>query len=122
MGREQQAAAIRAEMQRMEARGRGRRYPQALRAKAIRYWMARRAEGIPLQRIGDELGLPWQTLHRWAKTSPEEPTATAGFEAIQIIETVPSTPHSAIVVHGPCGLRIDGLDLDTLSQLLRRLA
>lgn len=125
MRTEHQAAAIRAEMAQVEGRrGRGKAYSEALRRRAASYFCARRAQGVAIRTIGIELGLPGQTLQRWAATfgdAPLLPPASTGFERVEIVEAPPPARRSAIVVRGPAGLHIEGLDLDALVELLQRL-
>jgi len=122
---EHQAAAIRAEMDQVEGRrGRGKAYPEALRRRAASYYCARRAQGVAIRTIGIELGLPGQTLQRWAASlcdTPLLPPASTGFERVEIVDAPPSARRGAFVVRGPAGLHIEGLDLDTLVELLQRL-
>jgi hypothetical protein len=87
MSDERELTNLRAEVARMEGRGRGRAYPAALEI--------RRAEGPSLARIGVELGICVSTLLR-----------AAAFERVLVVED--AAPASALVVHGPCGLRIEG--------------
>lgn len=92
-------------------RGRGRAYPKQLRAEIVEYARARRAAGITLEALGDELSMPWRTIARWlpggrAKT----------FRPVEIVDR----PRE-IVVYGPRGLRIDGLDVEGIAELVRRL-
>lgn len=124
MRREHQAAAIRAEIERLGPRGRGRRYPETVRQRAVAYYCARSAEGAAIKDIGPELGLPWQTVHRWSMDAADvscQPAPLADFERVEIIEAPAPTTRGALVVKGPAGLRIEGLDMDTLVELLRRL-
>ncbi len=58
------------------------------------------------------LGLPVLTLTRWASRE-----RTALFRPVSVVDA-----RSAVVVHGPRGLRIEGLDAAGLAELLRRLA
>jgi hypothetical protein len=120
MKREQEAKGIRAELAQLERRGRGRAYPEALRKRMIRYVEACRAEGTATRVAGDEIGMDWRTLLRWAPCS-----RSAGFEPI-VVRADASTSASAstarFVVHTQSGLRIEGLDLDALTELVRRLS
>jgi len=96
---------------------RGRRYPASLRAEVVALARARQAEGVAVARIARELGLGARTLALWmGRERPalrrvrlvREPEAAAG----------PGLP----VVHTPTGLRVEGLDLDSVVRLLRALA
>jgi len=105
---------IRRAVERLEARGRGVRYPLALRAKLISETRSRREAGKTLVAIGEELGVPWRTLARWCAT---ERKRTPGFRAVEIV----ALPSARPIVHGPRGLRIEGLDIESVAELVRRL-
>lgn len=126
MGREQQAEGLRGDIARLEQRGRGRRYPEAVQQRAVEYYWARRVEGAAVAEIGPELGLSWKTVHRWAKDRPKPTmnalTSSAGFEQVQLLEAPRAASRASITVKGPRGLCIEGLDLDMLAELLRRLS
>ena len=105
---------IRRAVERLEARGRGVRYPVELKTRLISETRRRREAGGTLEAIGEELSIPWRTLARWCA---EERKATAGFRSVEIV----AVPSATLVVHGPRGLRIEGLDLDGVADLVRRL-
>jgi hypothetical protein len=127
MRTEQQAAAIRAEVSRIEGRrGRGKAYPLSLRRKAASYYTARREQGASQRDIGLELGICFQTLQRWATqldVALHVPTLAPSFERVEVIDLPASAPQRGpLVVRGPGGLLIEGLDLDSLVELVRRLS
>jgi transposase len=106
---------LRAELAGMSRRGRGHRYPPELRARVIAYAAALHRHGVTPKEIGDELGMDWRTLTRWLAEERDP-----GFAQV----VVHDDGHKAavrVVVHGPGGLRIEGLDLDALTELLRKL-
>jgi hypothetical protein len=120
MKRKQEAQAIRAELAQLEHRGRGRAYPEALRKRMIAYVEARRTEGASTRVAGDEIGMDWRTLLRWAPCS-----TSAGFERVVVRGDAPSDALASparLVVHAPGGLRIEGLSLEALAELVRKLA
>lgn len=53
------------------------------------------------------------TLLRWTKGQ----RSTAAFE--RVLVAADRAPPSALVVHGPCGLRIEGLDVAAVAELVR---
>jgi hypothetical protein len=127
MRTEQQAAAIRAAVSRIEGRrGRGKAYPLALRRKAVSYYSARRDQGASQRDIGLELGICFQTLQRWATqldVTPHERALAQSFERVEVIDLPASGPRrGTLLVRGPAGLLIEGLDLDSLVELVRRLS
>lgn len=63
--------------------------------------------------IGDELGISWKTLARWL--SGRKPASR--LRRVQVI----APTRAEVVVHGPHGLRIEGLDIGGIAQLVRRL-
>jgi transposase-like protein len=82
------------------------------------------AEGVAVARIARELGLRTQTLSLWLRRTP-----AAKLRAVR----VERDPHSAIpvavatsevrpVVVTPSGVRIEGLDFESLVHVVRSLA
>ena len=79
------------------------------------------------QAIAEALGLDEDALYRlrWrererAKSSQQlRGRRTRGLVAVRVAARVSSEP---VVVHGPHGLRVEGLTLDGLAELLRRLS
>lgn len=95
----------------LERRGRGNAYPKTLRDEIIAYTRQQREAGVTLVTIGSELGVPWRSLSRW----------TARVRRKRFARVELSVPVRALVVHGPHGIRIDGLDIDGVAELVRRL-
>jgi transposase-like protein len=105
--------------------GRGRPYPAAIRREVIAYVSRQRAQGQSVALLAEELGLSPLTLGRWLE-QPAHGAAMALFRPVSLAAAAPAVEvlpaRSSLVVHGPGGLRIEGLDLDSLTQLVRRLA
>jgi hypothetical protein len=103
----------------IERRGRGRPYPRPLLEQLLAYTVARRRQGATLLTIGQELGMSWRTLSRWvserALSVPRE--TAAAFHPVQIA----SRPRSEVIVRGPHGIVIEGLDVDGVAELVKRL-
>jgi hypothetical protein len=95
-------------------RGRGRPYPRDLLAKLIAYTAARREQGAKLLEIGNELGISWRSLSRWLA---ERAISGAGFQPVRVAQPRPSH----VVVRGPHGIVIEGLDLEGIAELVQRL-
>lgn len=115
MDSKREAADLRTELGQLGPRGRGRAYPEAFRVRVIAYVDARRAEGASARIAGEEIGMDWRTLLRWAPRSPP-----AAFERVLVRDDMPAAS-SSLIVHGPCGMRIEGLDVASVVELLRRL-
>jgi hypothetical protein len=113
-----ETARLRTALATTERTGRGRAYPPSLRAEVLRHARARITAGEAASVIATDLGLHAATLASWiGRASP----APAAFASVDVLAEPPASP-GALVVHTPQGLRIDGLDLDSLVTLLRRLA
>ena len=110
--------SIRRAVAQVTKRGRGHPYPKSLTAQVVEYARAQRAAGVPIEKIGEELGLPWRTIRRWLSI-----VRSSDFRAVEIVERVAPTapPRAAVVVLAPHGVRVEGLDLDGIAELLRRL-
>jgi hypothetical protein len=124
MRMEEEAAAIRAAVGALVGRrGRGNPYPEGLRRRAVEYFRTRRKQRISPTKICLELGMGIATLRSW--TSPKRARvemASAGFERLEVINASSSLTTARFVVRGPAGLCIEGLDIDTLAELIRRLS
>jgi len=111
-----EAAAIREAIRKWGRRGPGRRYPAELKRQGEAYLRARHAAGATTSAAARELGLRRHTLESWmGSASLERPPL---FLPVSVTEE----PTWRVVVHGPAGLRIEGLDVAGVAELLRRLA
>lgn len=115
MDEQQRAARIRALLKGLTRRGRGRRYPDELRRLGVAQVAVRRAAGVTLRGAARDMDLPWRTVEHWARGAP---TATA---ALRPVTVMPVATRPVVVVHGPRGLRVEGLDVVQLAELWARL-
>lgn len=128
----EQATRFRAEIERIKATGGKAHFPLALRRSVVAWYQARHAEGQSPPSLCRELGLSSTTLRRWIATmavdAPREVAREAAPSFIALTLPAPAAPRPAVAlasplhVVGPHGLRIEGLDVATLAELLRRLA
>ena len=99
----------------------GRRYSKEMRERILGYIEERHDEGVSRTRACDELGLDWGNVHRWKKGRAPRPATS--FRRVRVVATpepvAARAPH--LVVHGPGGLRVEGLDVQDVVELLRRL-
>lgn len=95
-----------------ERRDGGRRYSTTLQQRAVAYWTARDRAGDGLQDVAMALGLPRQTLQRWTR---------ARFHPIAVTSDPPTSAAAPVLVISEAGLRVEGLDLEGLVQLVTRL-
>jgi hypothetical protein len=113
--------------------------PQEVRAAALVLRDELRQEGTTARVLARALGIHETTLCRWqhAVVPASKPSVSAkrdqeggaGFRMVQVAgvtsaraaSSVP-TARSLRVAHAPSGLVIDGLDVETLAALLRRMS
>jgi transposase len=107
---------LRSAISKLGEMGRGKRYPRPLLEKMLSYTVARRRQGATLVAVGGEIGMNWKTLARWVG---ERKTASR-FERVQVAAPA-AAASAALIVHGPRGLRIEGLDVGGVAELVRRL-
>ena len=121
---EQEAAAIRKAIAALPGRrGRGSPYPDELRQRVVTYYRARRKQGAAMSTIASEVGIIWQTIDRWVSSEvPVGLMKSAGFERLEIVDTPAPIANGRFVVRGPGGVCIEGLDIDSLAELIRRLS
>ena len=110
---------LKVELSKLGPRGRGRAYPKGLLEKLLSYTVARRRQGATIVEVASEVGMSFRTLSRWIG----ERKSGAGFERVRVVAAprASSLPAAAIIVQGPCGLRIEGLDLAGVVELVRRV-
>jgi hypothetical protein len=111
---------LRAEVQRL-SQGRPRsqvRYPDAFRRAALA--LARRylGQGGPVARLARELGVSEPTLTKWLRP-PARPMLRP--VAIAIAPASPPSTRTRPVLITPKGVRVKGLDRDTLVAVLQAL-
>jgi len=99
--------------------GRGIRYAEELHREAVSYAKARRQRGDSLLAISRDLGVKAVTLSRWLHQE-DNPR----FRRVEILPSGHPTQGSVTgaTVTTPSGMRIEGLDLESLIALLHRLA
>jgi hypothetical protein len=116
---EKRTEELRKEVDRLGTQRLGRRYPEALRRDIVKHAEECFAAGIPWAQVAKGVGITGCTLLQWRKDAL--PPQQATFLPVAVIEP-PRHSQGQLVVHGPAGLRIEGLDLDGVAELIRRLA
>jgi hypothetical protein len=99
--------------------GAQRRYPPHLRSKIVDYGGDCIHAGVPLTRVCAELGVSHPTLVRMLSEAK-----APGLRPVRVVQQKPTLPEPrpALLVRGPVGITIDGLDLDGVAALIRALA
>jgi hypothetical protein len=115
MSRSDTAVTLKQALSTTERVGAGRGYPPALRLRAATYIAQRRSEGVTDEQIAREIGVSAMTFRRWVGAR------RGSFAVATVVDATPA-PVAAIVVHGPCGLRVEGLSVDEVAALWSRLS
>ena len=110
------AERLREEITRSERRPRQKFEPD-LKRRLVEYAQERNDESGSYVAIGRELGIP-RTIADWLGRAAKK-VKREGFRRIEVRE--PARTVSLVVVHSS-GVRIEGLDLAGVADLLRRLA
>jgi transposase len=104
-------------------RGRTTPYPKELRDEAVDYARERREQGATWSLAARELGIGIDSLTNWARLAGRGAVKPEFRQvALKQGEVAVGVTGSALVVHGPGGVRVEGLDVAGLAELLRRLA
>lgn len=90
-----------------------RRYPAELRRRITDHVREQRAAGVPLNEIARAIGISSTLLHRWELRRSQK------FRRVELAPAPPRAPRWS--VHAPRGVRVEGLSLDDLVEVLRRL-
>jgi transposase len=117
------AEGFREAVAKLGQRGRTTPYPKKLRDEAVDYARERREQGTTWRLVAGELGIGIDSLTNWARLA-ERRGAKPEFRqvALKQAEVAVSGPGGALVVHGPGGVRVEGLDVAGLAELMRRLS
>lgn len=96
--------------------GQGRwRCPDDLRSKVVAYAKRRRASGLAVRRIAQELGLGESCLTRWLRPK------RAGFRPVRVTAASAKPEVRDLVLVTPQGFRLEGLTTSQALRLLREL-
>lgn len=98
-----------------QGRGRGRNgYPAELREAVLAYAARRRSERVSQEKVAAELGMSQQTLCYWRALARQR----GGIAPVAIVAQR-AAEREVVVECGP--LRVKGLDVSGVAELLRRL-
>lgn len=97
-----------------------RRYSPELQTRVTAWARARRAAGLSVPAMCLEIGIGDPTLRRFLELTrgPRTKSKPAGFRQVKVMAPVATQ----VVVRGPCGISVEGLSLDGVAELVKRLA
>lgn len=127
-----QAEKLKRQVEERRARGTRRQFDESFRAEMVGYVRARQAEGGTQEEAAKEVGLSAWTLSRWGRGGQNGPVrrgrpprqrlegSNGGFHPVEV-KSEASSP-GVLVMHGPWGVRVEGLSVQQVAQLLKELA
>jgi hypothetical protein len=100
-----------------------RRYPQALQARITAHARMRMAAGMSVGAVCRELDVGEPTMNRFLGQRRPSEVGRAAFKRVRVVmRSAPETEGRTYVMRGPCGTCIEGLSVDEVTELLRRLS
>jgi hypothetical protein len=105
---------------RLGRRHRGNPYPDWVKREAVDYVQARRASGVTVSKAASELGIASFTIVRWG-TQNGLALGRGRFVPVSIQPEITQI-RGNLIIRGPAGLCIEGLDLDGLAALIKKLS
>jgi len=114
---DRELANLRRELTHIE-RGRGRRYPAALRDRVARWTRARRGGGASWQDIAAELEIAVETIKRWTTIGDAAETALVPVEVVTDVPRVGDGDREFRLVTR-AGHRVEGLRLADVIEIVR---
>lgn len=116
----ERAKEFRAALAALGARSPTTPYPPELRALAVAHVKERCAQGASMREMASELGVGPDSIRRWQSGRRRRPVVVRRV-AIAPRATAARTVES-IVVHGPAGVRIEGMGVSAIAALFKELA
>lgn len=121
--RKRSEAELKAEIERVQGLGTMTRYGASLRERVLGLLAERRRRGETAWAVAAEVGLPWQTLHRWERVASAAAHSNArAFRRVRVVSEAAVGGPQSFVLSGPAGLSVTGLTVAELATLLRSLA
>lgn len=110
-----EARALRGALLRIE-RGRGKRVPAVLRARATAWIRRQRSGGASVREIADALSLSYETVRRWAELGWPIQTAL-----VPVTVEPEADSGDGLVLISPTGYRVERLTAGQVAAILRGL-
>ena len=95
------------------------RVPKEVRREVVQLVEEARATGRTYTELAREIGMSFATLMGWRKQLQEKRMVPVHIRATELVGTVHEQTHA---VHGPRGMRIDGMSIENIAELWKRLS
>lgn len=100
---------------------RGLRYAPALRERVVVFAEEQRAQGESLQTVARKLGVPVRTLRRWHRARRSRRLWPVEVSSSPSGCAAPGERSGRYVLVSPSGFRVEGLGLEEIERLVRKL-
>jgi transposase len=99
------------------------RYTPEQRQQAVEYVRERKQQGVSVEEVARQLGMSSWTLSRWSSATRrgEQEPARAALVPVEVKTARGETRAGGLVVHGPGGVRVEGVSVEDAVRLLRGL-
>jgi transposase-like protein len=100
------------------------RYTAEQRQEAVEYVRARQQQGASVEEAAKELDMSSWTLSRWgsaARRATQQQPAREALVPVEVKAERAQARGGGLVVHGPGGVRVEGLCVEDAVRLLRGL-
>ncbi|MCC6812124.1 MAG: transposase [Deltaproteobacteria bacterium] len=91
-----------------------------MQRKAVAYLRARREHGASIEEVAREIGVTKGSLYRWQREPKQTRATQPALRPVQVMAAL--KPAAAIVVRGPRGILIEGLDIGGIAELLAKVS
>ena len=117
-----EAEGLRGEIAELSNHPNSRRYSPALRQRVVAWAVTRVAAGTSIASLCREIGIGEPTLHKFlGKPERRVRKKSAGFKRVRVIAPT-AVVGRAIVMRGPCGTAVEGLTVEGIADVFKRLA
>ena len=96
-------------------------FSKQVRERVQGYLKEKWRSGVSLKHVGQELGLSDHTVQYWRARWSERGEERAKLRRVEVAFEKASAERT-LTVHGPAGTRVDGLSLDEVAALWRKLS
>ena len=112
--------ALKREIEGLSKSPQTRRYSPELQTRVTAWARTRRAEGLSVPAMCLEIGIGDPTLRRFLEPAKRvrARNRTSGFRQVKVV----APKATGLVVRGPCGTSVEGLSVEGVAELLKRLA
>jgi transposase-like protein len=117
-----ESEGLRSEIAELSNHPNSRRYSPLLRQRVVAWAVRRVAAGTSIASLCREIGIGEPTLHKFlGKPARRAAKKSAGFKRVKVVAPT-AVVERAVVMRGPCGTAVEGLSVEGIADVFKRLA